>query len=180
LAGPQGKAVGPGSRGGSSVVVEADRLVGTCSGREGLGSRRAATWASCRIWLVRTWCLQESPRNRADDRNTSSTLVCSKTERWMRGFPSVRLRGVSSVSEKAHHCRSASASSCLQPRFSIRILPFRFPFSLSSRHSGCLDSLQDNARRQWDKGHCSRHPVWSPDVKYVKCPDGRILHRPER
>lgn len=45
LAGAQGKAVGPGLRGGR-LWLEADRLVGTCSGREldleGLGSRRSA------------------------------------------------------------------------------------------------------------------------------------------
>lgn len=45
LAGAQGKAVGPGLRGGR-LWLEADRLVGTCSGREldleGLGSRRLA------------------------------------------------------------------------------------------------------------------------------------------
>lgn len=53
LAGAQGKAVGPGFEGGDPLWLEADRLVGTCSGRElgriGLGSRRLAGGGSLRL-----------------------------------------------------------------------------------------------------------------------------------
>lgn len=146
------------------------------------GWRAAGTCALCRIWLVRTWCLQETPRNRADNRNTPSStrpagcwVVCSSQR--MCAFPSVQC--VECVSGKAHHCRPASA--CPQHLFSNRILPFVFPFSLSSRHPGRLDACRTMPRRQWDKGHCSRHTlrafdvVWSPDVKYVKYPVDGIL-----
>lgn len=63
-------------------------------------------------------------------------------------FPSAQC--VECVSGKAHHCRSASA--CLQHRFSIRILPFGFPFSLSSRHSGRLDACRTMPAGSGTKG----------------------------
>lgn len=151
LAGAQGKAIGPGFEGGG--VRCGSRLTGwwelAVEGNlEGLGWGPEGWWAAgtcalCRIWLVRTWCLQETPRNRADDRTTPSStrpagcrVVCSSQR--MCAFPSVHC--VECVSGKAHHCRPVSA--CPQHLFSNRILPFVFPFSLSSRHSGRLDACR--------------------------------------
>lgn len=166
LAGAQGKAVGPGLRGGGRLWLEADRLVGTCSGREldleGLGSKRSAGGGNLRPVPNLVGQDMVSARDAKEPPELMTAMLhhhqqdrCRlfKKSRKMCDFPSAQC--VECVGKGTSLpfglCPTGFPS---VPYFAIcmSLFPVQSAFGSSRR-------LQDNARRQWDKGHCSRHPV---------------------
>lgn len=168
LAGAQGKAVGPGLRGG---VGCGSRLTGWWElavegnwtwkdwGPEG---RRAAGGSNLRPVpnlvgqdMVSARDAKEPPELMAAMLHDHQQDRCRlfKKSRKMCDYPSAQCVECVGKGTSLPFCLCPTGFPSV-PYFAIcvSLFPVQSAFGSSRR-------LQDNARRQWDKGHCSRHPV---------------------